>query len=171
MSTRFTSPEVVLDCGSARGETETWAARRGVWRAEVVLSWEWRKGKRLGGTRTTARQESGGRCNIKGNISRNGTRIYHAPGGRYYDQTQINTTKGSGGSAPRTRHERRDGAARGNSPHALGAAHQRPRFGGAAIVAGRRNRVPRSVPDISRGADATLFEADGPDRRLEARPE
>ena len=70
------------------------AARRGVWRGEVVPPWEWRKGKRLGGTRTTALQESGGRCSIKGNISKNGTRIYHMPGGRYYKQTRINTSKG-----------------------------------------------------------------------------
>ena len=75
-------------------ESAARAARRGVWRGEVVPPWEWRKGKRLGGTRTTARQESGGRCNIKGNISKNGTRIYHVPGGRYYDQTRINTSKG-----------------------------------------------------------------------------
>ena len=69
------------------------AARRGVWRGEVVPPWDWRRGKRLGGTRTTTRQERG-RCNIKGNIGKNGTRIYHVPGGRYYDQTRINTSKG-----------------------------------------------------------------------------
>ena len=75
-------------------ESAARAARRGVWRGEVVPPWEWRTGKRLGGTRTTARQESGGRCSIKGNISKSGTRIYHVPGGRYYDQTRINTSKG-----------------------------------------------------------------------------
>ena len=69
------------------------AARRGVWRGEVVLPWDWRKGKRLEGRRTTIQQE-GGRCSIKGNIGKNGTRIYHVPGGRYYDQTRINTSKG-----------------------------------------------------------------------------
>ena len=75
-------------------ESAARAARRGVWRGEVVPPWEWRKGKRLGGTRTTARQESGGRCSIKGNISKSGTRIYHVPGGRYYDRTRINTSRG-----------------------------------------------------------------------------
>lgn len=44
--------------------------------------------------RTTARQESGGRCRIKGNIGKNGTRICHVPGERYYEQTRINTSKG-----------------------------------------------------------------------------
>ena len=31
---------------------------------------------------------------IKGNISSSGERIYHAPGQRYYDKTQINESKG-----------------------------------------------------------------------------
>ena len=56
-----------------------------MWRGEVIPPWEWRKGKRLGGAWTTARQENGGRCSIKDNIGKNGTRIYHVPGGRYYD--------------------------------------------------------------------------------------
>ncbi len=33
-------------------------------------------------------------CDIKGNISSNGDRIYHVPGGSYYDKTQINTSAG-----------------------------------------------------------------------------
>ena len=69
-------------------------ARRGLWRGDVIPPWDWRKGKRLGGTRTTTRQESSGRCTIKGNIGKNGTRIYHVRGGRYYEQTRINTSKG-----------------------------------------------------------------------------
>ena len=74
-------------------ESEARAAKRGVWRGEVVAPWEWRKGARLGGTRPTTEQERG-RCNIKGNIGKNGSRIYHVPGGRYYDQTRISTSKG-----------------------------------------------------------------------------
>ena len=78
--------------------------------------------------------------------------------------------RGSGGSAPRARHERRDGAARGNSPRGHGAAHRRPRVRRAATVAVRWNRAPRSVPDSSRGADATLLEPIDPDSRPEERP-
>ena len=74
-------------------ESRAQAAKRGVWRGEVVAPWEWRKGVRLGGTQSTTRQESE-RCNIKGNIGKNGARIYHVPGGRYYAQTRINTSKG-----------------------------------------------------------------------------
>ena len=33
------------------------------------------------------------RCRIKGNISRYG-RIYHVPGGYYYDRTRIDPSKG-----------------------------------------------------------------------------
>ena len=33
-------------------------------------------------------------CAIKGNISSSGERIYHVPGQRYYDKTQIDASKG-----------------------------------------------------------------------------
>ena len=35
-----------------------------------------------------------GECNIKGNISSRGDKIYHMPGQQYYDVTQIDTSKG-----------------------------------------------------------------------------
>ena len=69
------------------------AARRGMWRGDVVPPWDWRRGERLAGTRATT-QPDGGRCTIKGNIGKNGARIYHVPGGRYYQQTRVNTSKG-----------------------------------------------------------------------------
>ncbi len=69
------------------------AAKRGVWRGEVVAPWDWRRGKRLAGTETTMKQGSGG-CKIKGNISKGGARIYHLPGGQFYDRTRIDTSRG-----------------------------------------------------------------------------
>jgi endonuclease YncB( thermonuclease family) len=36
----------------------------------------------------------GGACQIKGNISTKGTRIYHSPGQRDYDKTRIDASKG-----------------------------------------------------------------------------
>ena len=69
------------------------AARRGMWRGDVVPPWDWRRGERLAGMRATT-QPDNGRCSIKGSIGKNGTRIYHVPGGRYYEQTRINTSKG-----------------------------------------------------------------------------
>ncbi len=67
-------------------------AKRGVWRGDVVAPWDWRRGKRIVDAGTAVKRP--GRCSIKGNISRDGERIYHVPGGRFYDQTRINTSRG-----------------------------------------------------------------------------
>ena len=69
------------------------AAKRGVWRGQIIAPWEWRRGKRLATPATSSAKESG-RCRIKGNISRNGTRIYHVPGDMHYERTKIKTSKG-----------------------------------------------------------------------------
>lgn len=37
---------------------------------------------------------NGGGCNIKGNISSSGEKIYHVPSGQYYEQTVIDESKG-----------------------------------------------------------------------------
>jgi endonuclease YncB( thermonuclease family) len=49
-----------------------------------------------GPARTTGVSDTGGTsgCRIKGNISRSGERIYHMPGQRDYERTQINTAQG-----------------------------------------------------------------------------
>ncbi len=70
-------------------EAEAQAARRGIWASEFVKPWEWRRGKRL-----AANHNAPGQCLIKGNISRSGERIYHVPGGQYYDRTKISPAKG-----------------------------------------------------------------------------
>ena len=67
-------------------------AKRGLWRGEFVPPWQWRKGKRMAGEK--AADAAPGTCRIKGNISRNGKRIYHLPSGRYYAATKINEGKG-----------------------------------------------------------------------------
>ena len=66
------------------------SARLGVWAGKFVMPWDWRRGQRL----ETANVRNDGSCKIKGNVSRNGTRIYHVPGGRWYDRTKIDPTKG-----------------------------------------------------------------------------
>jgi hypothetical protein len=43
---------------------------------------------------STVARAQGLTCVIKGNISSNGERIYHLPGQRYYDKTQIDTGHG-----------------------------------------------------------------------------
>ena len=73
-------------------ETAARAAERGLWRGEFVKPWQWRKGKRMAGEKVA--DAAPGTCRIKGNISRNGKRIYHLPSGRYYAATKVNEGKG-----------------------------------------------------------------------------
>ena len=62
----------------------------GMWAGKFVMPWDWRRGQRI----ETANAPDDDGCKIKGNISRNGARIYHVPGGRWYDKTRIDQTKG-----------------------------------------------------------------------------
>lgn len=71
-------------------EREARQAKVGLWRGEFVKPWDWRRGKRLSG----ANDNEPAKCLIKGNIGRRGTRIYHVPGGQYYNRTKISQTKG-----------------------------------------------------------------------------
>ncbi len=64
-------------------------ARKGIWRGTFVPPWDWRRGRRL---EVTA--DKPGDCRIKGNISSKGERIYHVPGGRFYERTRIDASKG-----------------------------------------------------------------------------
>lgn len=65
------------------------AAGKGVWRGTFVPPWDWRRGQRLEATASEP-----GDCRIKGNISSKGERIYHVPGGQFYERTRIDTSKG-----------------------------------------------------------------------------
>jgi len=64
------------------------AAELGLWQGDFVPPWEWRRGDR----RDT--NEALPECAIKGNIARDGERIYHVPGGRYYGVTVMNLAAG-----------------------------------------------------------------------------
>ncbi|MGX7707984.1 thermonuclease family protein [Methylobacterium sp. Gmos1] len=83
------------------------AAKRGIWGGAFTPPWDWRKEKRGGGGAAAApssRQPepdasaapttSTAGCQIKGNISRKGDRIYHVPGSRDYERTAIDTSAG-----------------------------------------------------------------------------
>ena len=65
------------------------AARKGIWSGEFVAPWDWRQGARV-----EEQASVPGNCPIKGNINREGDRIYHVPGGMFYERTRIDTTKG-----------------------------------------------------------------------------
>jgi endonuclease YncB( thermonuclease family) len=85
-------------------EEEARAAGRGAWAGEFDAPWDWRRQ----GSRDSAESSAPGRsaetpspvisvsddCPIKGNISREGERIYHVPGSRYYDPTVIDESLG-----------------------------------------------------------------------------
>lgn len=78
-------------------EASAKAARRGLWRGDFVAPWDWRTGERLKAVRRETKNDTGqdtAECRIKGNISGKGARIYHVPGGRYYERTGINPSRG-----------------------------------------------------------------------------
>src|SRR6266404_6378373 len=71
----------------------------GMWRGTFDAPWDWRQGKRQGAAQVQSQAPvssaaAAGQCAIKGIISSKGERIYHVPGGRYYDVTVIDTAKG-----------------------------------------------------------------------------
>lgn len=73
------------------------AARLGVWRGEFQKPWEWRAAKREAATAAANPDVSPAdksNCAIKGNISREGERIYHLPGQKDYGRTRISIHRG-----------------------------------------------------------------------------
>jgi endonuclease YncB( thermonuclease family) len=95
MTYRTYSLDYVSEEGQAR------AAGSGIWRGEFTPPWDWRTSQRDEPDRqiTSPRSDSqgpatAGGCRIKGNISSKGERIYHVPGGRWYDPTKIDTGAG-----------------------------------------------------------------------------
>ena len=67
------------------------AEKLGLWDGRFDMPWDWRK-KAQSQKPPPSVPPSG--CQIKGNISNSGERIYHVPGGQYYDRTKIDVTKG-----------------------------------------------------------------------------
>lgn len=72
-----------------KDEVDARRARKGIWKGDFIRPWDWRKGMRL-----SAHDNQPGGCLIKGNIGRQGARIYHLPPGQYYAVTKINPSKG-----------------------------------------------------------------------------
>jgi len=74
------------------------AAKVGLWVGSFQTPWDWRAQHSDDvQTQSTPLFALGGGnigCNIKGNISANGERIYHVPGQKYYSATVINQAKG-----------------------------------------------------------------------------
>lgn len=82
----------------AAQEATARASRLGVWQGEFQKPWEWRAAQRQQAAPVASSPgvplvgPSG--CNIKGNISKKGERIYHLPGQKDYQKTRIAETKG-----------------------------------------------------------------------------
>jgi hypothetical protein len=91
-------------------EEQAAASKRGMWKGDFIFPWDWRKQNETHSFRvlprsfknaptssTNAVQSNNAtpiQCVIKGNISQSGERIYHVPGGAFYDRTIISVTKG-----------------------------------------------------------------------------
>jgi endonuclease YncB( thermonuclease family) len=71
------------------------AAGRGIWGGSFVPPWDWRAHDHAQQQAPApAHTQQAGSCVIKGNISSDGERIYHVPGGQWYDETRISESKG-----------------------------------------------------------------------------
>ena len=72
------------------------ATREGMWETTFFAPWDWRRGLAIpyqlpdAYDLQPANDNNAGECLIKGNVSsRGGERIYHVPGGAYYERTII----------------------------------------------------------------------------------
>ena len=77
------------------------ATREGMWETTFFAPWDWRRGLAIpyqlpdAYDLQPANDNNAGECLIKGNVSsRGGERIYHVPGGAYYERTIIDPATG-----------------------------------------------------------------------------
>jgi hypothetical protein len=70
--------------------------QRNLWQGPFQMPADYRRSKRDQAARhaPAATQPAPGGCQIKGNISRQGNKIYHVPGQRDYARTNIDTSRG-----------------------------------------------------------------------------
>lgn len=80
-------------------EAEAQASRRGAWAGDFAAPWDWRRQSSDDSAESSAVIASGSAaasadCRIKGNINRQGERIYHLPGSASYEATIIDSSQG-----------------------------------------------------------------------------
>jgi endonuclease YncB( thermonuclease family) len=76
-------------------EAQAKRERRGIWGGKFVVPAAYRRSAREGENRTPPHPGVQAQdCAIKGNISKSGERVYHMPGGEFYDRTKINRGAG-----------------------------------------------------------------------------
>ena len=75
-------------------EEQAQRAQLGIWAGRFIAPWDWRRGDRLDPVAASKPNTAPDGCGIKGNINRDGVRIYHMPGQQHYSRTRINTGTG-----------------------------------------------------------------------------
>lgn len=76
-------------------EREARDARRGIWAGSFTPPWDWRRNPTaIAPGASSSSPEVSSSCSIKGNINRDGERIYHVPGSRSYEATRIDSSRG-----------------------------------------------------------------------------
>jgi len=73
----------------AATEDRAHAAGIGIWQAPTETAWDYRANRWA-----VAKQEAPDGCPIKGNIAKDGERIYHAPWSPWYSRTKLSPEKG-----------------------------------------------------------------------------
>ncbi len=92
--------ELMVDSGLALADTEysgmyipdemkAKAERKGLWAARFIPPRDWRRGVRLAGNELPSSE-----CPVKGDLTSNGTKIYHVKGWRDYAQVTLSTEEG-----------------------------------------------------------------------------
>lgn len=70
-------------------------AGRGLWTGSFIPPWDWRRNPTATAPGAGAATRGPGEdCAIKGNVNREGERIYHVPGSRSYEATRIDPSRG-----------------------------------------------------------------------------
>jgi len=84
-----------------RHEADARQAKRGVWAGAFDYPWDWRRGNRQHDAKpapakpsTAVQTVTAGNCQIKGNITAKGEKVYHTPQSPWYAKTRINTSQG-----------------------------------------------------------------------------
>jgi len=70
-------------------QEEAKKARKGLWGAQFIPPWDWRRGVRLSGNDLP---DNG--CEIKGNVNRKGNKIYHIKGWRDHAKVRLKAEEG-----------------------------------------------------------------------------
>lgn len=83
-------PNVKYQIRFVTAEREAREAKRGLWEPDVCVQRELQANP----ASTDKIQGASAKCAIKGNISSSGEKIYHSPGQRFYEKTQVDEATG-----------------------------------------------------------------------------